>query len=1614
MKHNRKVLAITVFVLSFFLIVLGLPNTLANNRVHEISTFEELVEYAALSRTAGYESDTYMLLNDINITEENQSSLEASDFKYISFGSSDVPFSGTFDGNGYTISNLKYDKSVVGNKYDTGLIAQSNGATIKNLVIDNADIDAVFRGGIVVGYANNTLIENVVVKNSHISLSAADNIVTLVTDGGVRGGALVGDAFNTTIYNCEGYENFVNINNTSGVAALAGKGLTVAGLVGISNNTTVEYSRVIGGTVKNYYDVAVGALGGNNLYVGGIVGQMQESSKIIDSYSTAELNYYCATYVAVGAGNVGNLGGITAKMDGDKNEIYRSHYAGVATSRQYNAVLVVPIIQNNLNISGITESYGGGAVVNTYFKPSLNPDVKMKVLGDSSSTSSYGPLSDDKYTNKDFWQEKGYDFSGTTKRTSSYSSEHYNKWVMDYNTGMPVHGKSVSATFDFPGAGTVIINKTSLIDKEVSTSTPYYFATQGLKPNEYLIDVSATENEGYKFISWYKVPKISAWQLEENHEFFDYVFSKYEPISTDKLLTGALCDDNNLFVAYYKANVLYHDINGDLISANTGIKKTEVEDDDWYDYEDKILSIVPHAKPSSETAKLIGWTTIKSNEAGGGYSNISSPELSSLKSSNAFYEAGDIIKSALSLYPVYADLVSNITTVFEGNEQDSIDNVSLRDGVGKTSVSVDNNKVVLNVEGDNNGSFPTGYRFLGWYDEENHKISSNEECTIDEIDLNETYTFTARFEYKVEYYVRAFKQNNQNAFTNSTLFAEKWQTYNSEFDNIGGPSFVREYVTHWGTSHMDHGSNTTDLDKYSSNIVEPIKVYSHNYSDISGNGTGYALLADTDFPSSGSIIDEVRDRGVSLKFTPVSDRYHLEFWTLERNNNSWTYSQNPLSDWLSNLTEYKARAFVTADIIFHSKEDELTTVRRRYNTNVFMNSDESYTYYYPHIHTTDVVKTSASDSGSITNPVTFKASPSDSSMKKSGYAFLGWISSNDVEKDSDEWNYIYDIADDSYTTSSVSKVEPYVIKSTDNIKVESTLDLYPVYAKYNIETKTKLNLDGITTNINYPSNPEYELSNDEINKIITIKPDLDTYVKDGEPAKFSLKYITISENGKDEVEILPINGEYTYEIKPGNKYIITAYYEPYVIIYHNDEDDVDIYIKNNGDELGVANNPTYDVSTLGGDYVFAGWSKDKPEGDFHAFDSYNNFETSGINMVYPSTLVDESMELWAVYISANINYNSNIDTYLLTKGIMLTAVRNAVKTSADTMTLKVLNEKIDNYKFMGWYKNYVSESSLGTLISTSPNYDLTRSEMFDDGYVYTAVYKKVYEVTYYDTNNDVITVVNVEDGDDRTFIVTNEDGTTSPTDYDAFIQMYEKLNQNEYLVNWQWVKDDGTKVPWDNFKDYRITHDMNLYPVINEITAYDANGNTIDVTGDDSKILFGVQNEDVVASLNYTYNMPTLKLHINELSYDSTGSTSVNASDVNVKFYKDDNKDELLDERKTDNNGDAIFEFYGVATITKNKVNDEEQTFIFNIINENEPNVVVKKITIKEGHDVKVKLPYGSYIVTEDKSWAWRYNATVDGNIVINNNSNSVVNVKNSTINNKWFDGAAFNKNKYK
>ncbi len=421
----------------------------AESLVWEIYNFEQLMDAVQESKADSFVKPkrTIVLMNDIVLTEQNKIDLASGVYdnaygkiRTVTFGQQNKKFGGVFDGQGHTISGMVYDAEELGYAADTGLFSYTDGAVIKNLIIENADLDADYRGGIIAGSSDNTLFENITVRNSHLRVSCSNNVLTLVTDGGLSGGAIVGEALNCILYDCEAYETKVSNNNTAGVAALGGKGLYLGGLAGTADEgTLIEYSRVIGGEVTSYYDVAVGALGGNTLYVGGIAGQLQKGSKVADCFSTADLYYYTATYVSIGAGNSGHIGGIAAAVYGDSCQIERCHYAGTPTSKQYNAILVIPIIQENINLSGIVDKWNPGSVTVSYFRESVTGEIDT--LGDKKSTELYGPLSDEQYIDRDFWQSKGYDFLGMTERSTKYSSFHKNLWVMDEELGIPVHGQ---------------------------------------------------------------------------------------------------------------------------------------------------------------------------------------------------------------------------------------------------------------------------------------------------------------------------------------------------------------------------------------------------------------------------------------------------------------------------------------------------------------------------------------------------------------------------------------------------------------------------------------------------------------------------------------------------------------------------------------------------------------------------------------------------------------------------------------------------------------------------------------------------------------------------------------------------------------------------------------------------------------------------------------------------------------------------------------------------------------------------------------------------------------------------------------------------------------------
>lgn len=183
-------------------------------------------------------------------------------------------FTGSFDGNGHTISNLKINAS---SKHYIGLFGYvGTGGQLKNLGVRNANIQGSYYVGGLVGV--------------NISGTVSSCYATGTASGTSFVGGLVGDNASGTITSCYA------------TGAVNGTGKYVGGLVGYSTSGTitscsatgaVNASSYAGGLVGDtYHDTitsctATGAVNGTGSHVGGLVGRNYRC-KVIHSFSTGK------------------------------------------------------------------------------------------------------------------------------------------------------------------------------------------------------------------------------------------------------------------------------------------------------------------------------------------------------------------------------------------------------------------------------------------------------------------------------------------------------------------------------------------------------------------------------------------------------------------------------------------------------------------------------------------------------------------------------------------------------------------------------------------------------------------------------------------------------------------------------------------------------------------------------------------------------------------------------------------------------------------------------------------------------------------------------------------------------------------------------------------------------------------------------------------------------------------------------------------------------------------------------------------------------------------------------------------------------------------------------
>ena len=226
---------------------------------------------AWFSDTTNYKLTAISVNQQYEINARLEADLDMAGYLFtpICGGGGEKKFQGTFDGNGHTISNLKINGAEIAkNRNDAryaqnvGFVGSLGGGTVKNLVLENVDIQSSTDIG-VVGKTNQISVGAVVGWQQNGTIDNCIATGSIQTSGKGQGvGGIVGNLHQGTISNC-----------LSSVSILAsGQNAQVGGIVGLTKNNeiTVTSCAYVGTTLESTGSGAVG----------GIVGQQYNSKSL--------------------------------------------------------------------------------------------------------------------------------------------------------------------------------------------------------------------------------------------------------------------------------------------------------------------------------------------------------------------------------------------------------------------------------------------------------------------------------------------------------------------------------------------------------------------------------------------------------------------------------------------------------------------------------------------------------------------------------------------------------------------------------------------------------------------------------------------------------------------------------------------------------------------------------------------------------------------------------------------------------------------------------------------------------------------------------------------------------------------------------------------------------------------------------------------------------------------------------------------------------------------------------------------------------------------------------------------------------------------------------------
>ncbi len=382
MKIRHLLAIILVFVLSFGVCSVAF----ADEKAEVPEGYTPIYTADDLNNIRNGLDGKYILMNDIDLSSYEN---------WEPIGSSEAPFTGELDGNGYLIKNLKIIQNKKENIY-AGIFAYCQNSSIKNILINNSDIQTNSEKNNTVGIIAATI------KNTDISNCLVSGTVNVYSTNKIVVGGIVGTASeNSIIYRCKNLSNISTLMEYNKPISIYN--YCVGGIVGSSYATVSECS--------NHGNIETTASGEENIYLaamqaGGITGIA--FGEIANCYNTGNIT-------AAGQSKKTMLGGIAGYRMPVKDLISVFSIGNICCNED-NAYIG--------SIAGYLDEYFpfdetayNAIVANCYFVESTkafgfdNSEYKENILG----------LSESKFNNQNNFV--GFDFE--------------NIWEMEDNFGRP-------------------------------------------------------------------------------------------------------------------------------------------------------------------------------------------------------------------------------------------------------------------------------------------------------------------------------------------------------------------------------------------------------------------------------------------------------------------------------------------------------------------------------------------------------------------------------------------------------------------------------------------------------------------------------------------------------------------------------------------------------------------------------------------------------------------------------------------------------------------------------------------------------------------------------------------------------------------------------------------------------------------------------------------------------------------------------------------------------------------------------------------------------------------------------------------------------------------------